>query len=369
MNQPLHKILIVLIAGIGDLVLASKAIRSVRGGYPGAEIHLLTSSDAAPLAKNDSSIDRVWAFPIREFRKDRRYAVEILRLIGALREIPFRSMLNLYAVDSLSGAMKMGLLFSAFPSPVKAGHDSRGFGLFLTNRVPEETFRDRHISQAMLEVALSAGGVRDDQGIAVRWGPASESKWKGFFARGNGKPGRAIVGVNPGGDRQNRRWDPDRYAAVADRIIDHHGARVILLGSRSETGIASRIESRMRNRPENLSGRLTLDELTYVIGQLDLLITNDSGPMHIGAALGVPLVAVFGPEDPRRMGPCAPSALRRVLCKDVPCRPCAKSHCDFVACLEAITADEVYEASAELLGTGGRRTTEAASPSRRESRC
>jgi heptosyltransferase-2 len=368
-NQPLHKILIVLIAGIGDLVLASKAIRSVRGGYPGAEIHLLTSSDAAPLAKNDSCIDRVWAFPIREFRKDRRYAIEILRLIRALREIPFRSILNLYAVDSLSGAMKMGLLFSAFPSPVKAGHDSRGFGFFLTNRVPEERFRDRHISEAMLEVALSAGGVRDDQGIAVRWGPASELKWKGLFAQGNGTSGRVIVGVNPGGDRQNRRWDPDRYAAVADRIIDRHGARVILLGSRSETGIAGRIESRMRNRPENLSGRLTLDELTYVIGQLDLLITNDSGPMHIGAALGVPLVAVFGPEDPRRMGPCAPPALRRVLCKEVPCRPCTKSHCDVVACLEAITADEVYEASVGLLGTSGRRRADPAAPSRRESRC
>jgi heptosyltransferase-2 len=267
----------------------------------------------------------VWSFPIREFRKDKRYAVEILRLIAALRKIDFRTILNLYAVDSLSGAMKMGLLFCALPSPVKAGHDSRGFGVFLTNRVPEATFRDRHIARAMLEVSLSAGGISDDKGIAVSWGPASEAKWKGFFARENGNPRRFVVGVNPGGDRQNRRWDPDRYADVADRFIDHHGAQVILLGGPSEKGIADRIENQMHNKPENLSGRLTRDELTYVIGQLDLLITNDSGPMHIGAALGVPLVAVFGPEDPRRMGPCAPPALWRVLCKDVPCRPCTKS--------------------------------------------
>jgi heptosyltransferase II len=365
--MPMENILIILIAGIGDLVLASKAIRSIRNGHPHAQIHLLTSSDAAPLAKNNSSIDHVWSFPIREFRKDRRFAVEILRLIGALRKIRFHSVLNLYAVDSVSGAVKMGLLFSAFPSPLKAGHDSKGLGLFLTNKVPEATFRDRHISQAMLEVALSAGGARDDKGIAVSWGSASELKWKRFFARGNGRPDRVVVGVNPGGDRQNRRWNPDRYADVADRFIDHSGARVILLGGPSERGIADRIENQMRNKPENLSGRMTLDELTYVIGQLDLLITNDSGPMHIGAALGVPLVAVFGPEDPLRMGPCAPPALWRVLCKDVPCRPCTKSHCDVATCLEAITADEVYEASVGLLSTSGRRATDPETPSRRES--
>jgi lipopolysaccharide heptosyltransferase II len=348
--MPMENILIILIAGIGDLVLASKAIRSIRNGHPHAQIHLLTNSDAAPLAKNDRSIDHVWSFPIREFRKDRRFAVEILRLIGALRKIRFHSVLNLYAVDSVSGAVKMGLLFSAFPSPLKAGHDSKGLGLFLTNKVPEATFRDRHISQAMLEVALSAGGARDDQGIAVSWGSASELKWKRFFARGNGRPDRVVVGVNPGGDRQNRRWNPDRYAYVADRLIDHHGARVIVLGGPSEKGIADRIESRMRNRPENLSGQLSLDELTYVIGQFDLLITNDSGPMHIAAALGVPLVAVFGPEDPARLGPYTDPRLYRIASGRVPCSPCNKSICDNPLCLDAISSDDVLRECESLLG-------------------
>jgi heptosyltransferase II len=348
-----EEILIVLIAGIGDLVLASKAIRSIRCGHPSAEIHLLTSSDAAPLAKNYRCIDRVWAFPIREFRKDKRYAVEILRLIGALRKIDFRVMMNLYTVDSLLGAMKMGLLFSSLHCPVKAGHDSKGFGLFLTKKIPERAFRDRHIAQAMLEIALSAGGVSDGRGIEVCWGTASEATWKGLLDQRNAPDSRIVIGVNPGGDRQNRRWSPDCYADVADRLIDDHDARVILLGGPTDKGIAGRIEGRMRNRPENLSGQLNLDELTYVIGQLDLLVTNDSGPMHIAAALGVPLVAVFGPEDPNRLGPFTEADRFRVLCSTVPCHPCEKAECENPVCLESIYPGDVYEACVSLLARAG----------------
>jgi heptosyltransferase-2 len=137
---------------------------------------------------------------------------------------------------------------------------------------------------------------------------------------------------------------------VADRLIDHHGARVIVLGGPSEKGIADRIESRMRNRPENLSGQLSLDELTYVIGQFDLLITNDSGPMHIAAALGVPLVAVFGPEDPARLGPYTDPRLYRIASGRVPCSPCNKSICDNPLCLDAISSDDVLRECESLLG-------------------
>jgi ADP-heptose:LPS heptosyltransferase len=159
--------------------------------------------------------------------------------------------------------------------------------------------------------------------------------------------------VNPGGDRQNRRWDPDRYAEVANRLVENCNARIILLGGPSDQGIAGRIESRMRSKPEILSGRLTLDELTYVISRLDLLVTNDSGPMHIAAALGVPLVAVFGPEDPERLGPFAKADRFRILCNRVPCHPCEKSECEKPVCLESVRSEDVYEACVNLLECAG----------------
>jgi len=97
-------ILIVLIAGIGDLILASKGIRSIRRGYPGAEIHLLTSTDAAPVARNYPYIDRVWSFPIRELRSDKGHALAVLGLIRRLRRIRYRMAVNLYSVASATGS-------------------------------------------------------------------------------------------------------------------------------------------------------------------------------------------------------------------------------------------------------------------------
>ena len=105
-------------------------------------------------------------------------------------------------------------------------------------------------------------------------------------------------GVNPGGDRPNRRWNPDNYAFVADQLIENLDSQVVLLGGVGEENITRYIKNKMKNDVVNLAGKLTLNDLVYVIGRFDLLITNDSGPMHIGAAVGTRLVAVFGPEDP-----------------------------------------------------------------------
>jgi ADP-heptose:LPS heptosyltransferase len=342
-------ILIVLIAGIGDLVLASQSIRSIRNGHPDAEIHLLTSSAAAPLAVNYGYVDRVWAFPIREFRKDKRYAADILMLVKALRKIRFLVIMNLYAVESFAGGLKMGLLFQLMRTTQKIGHDSHGFGRFLTEKVDGSAFRGRHVTKAMMDIAVKAGGIPDEKGIEVFWGGGTEAKWIDIFGRSE-KAGGLVVGINPGGDRKNRRWSPDGYAAVADRLAEGVGARIVLLGGPSETAIAKTVESMMQNEPINLSGRLNLDDLTYVISRLDLLITNDSGPMHVAAALGVPLVAVFGPEDPARLGPYTDPRLFRIVSGFVPCSPCKKSTCDSLLCLDAVSPDEVLQKCESLMG-------------------
>lgn len=361
-----ENVLIILIAGIGDLVLASKAMRAVRNGYPHAQIHLLTSSDAAPLARNYPYLDRVWTFPIRELRRNKAHVLGVLELIGRLRRYRFSLVVNLYRVESAAGALKMGLLFQSIRAGEKVGHDRKGFGLFLTRKIPPAAFHNRHIAEAMHEMALSAGGIDDGKGIEVFWADRCEETWEGILPHEKQRPDCPVIGVNPGGDRPNRRWNPDRYAVVADRLIENHNARVVLLGAPSEKGIARRITERMRNSAETLTGRLTLNELAHVIGRLDLLITNDSGPMHIAAALDVPLVAVFGPEDPVRHGPFMDAGRYRIVRRAVSCHPCTKSECEHLSCLESIDPGEVYEAAVSLLARTGSKTS--ANPSRRHGR-
>jgi len=345
-NMPKPKILIVLIAGIGDMVLASQSIRAIRNGCPDSEIHLLTSTEAAPLAVNYPYMDYAHTFPIRELRKEKKYLFDIIRIIRDLRRIRFDFVLNLYRVGSLSGAVKMGLLFSMFKAKAKLGHDRYGFGLFLTKKVPADTFEGRHVVDAMMDIASRAGGLPDDKGIEVFWNARISSKWENFFAP---IAGSIIVGINPGGDRENRRWAPDRFASVAEKIMERFNAKVILLGGPADRNIASYIESRINSDVFNLSGEIPLDELACVISRLDLLITNDSGPMHIAAATKTPLVALFGPEDPKLFGPYTEPELYLVIQKDVPCRPCGEKKCTHPSCLDLITPEEVLAACVELL--------------------
>ena len=339
-------ILIVLIAGIGDMVLGSAGIRAVRNGYPDAEIHLLTSTEASSLAVNYPYIDYVHAFPIRELRKDKKYLFDIVKIIRDLGRTKFDLVLNLYRVGSLSGAVKMGLLFSMFKAKAKLGHDKYGFGLFLTKKVPAATFEGRHVVDAMMEIASRAGGIPDDKGIEVFWSPKITAKWDTFFAQ---TEGQNLVGINPGGDRENRRWAPDCFAAVTEEIIKRFDARVVLLGGPAERNTAAFIESRIHADVSNLAGKTSVNELPYLISRFDLLITNDSGPMHIAAATKTPIAAIFGPEDPKLFGPYTTPDLYRIVYKPMHCRPCDKKNCKSPICLDQITPDDVLAACNELL--------------------
>jgi lipopolysaccharide heptosyltransferase II len=340
------KILIVLIAGIGDLILASKSIRAIRNGYPNAEIHLLTSTEAKSIAVNYPYIDYVHTFPIRELRKDKRFLFSILRNVRDLRRISFDLCMNLYRVGSLSGAAKMGILFSLLKATKKIGHNKDGFGLFLTEKVFPGIFKGRHVVDAMQKIASQAGGAMDDRGLEVFWSPNITAKWDTFFAQ---MEGRDLVGINPGGDRENRRWAPDRFAVIAEKIIQQFHCKVILLGGPADRHITASIECGIHSDIVNLSGKIPLEELPYVISRLDLLITNDSGPMHIAAATKTPLVALFGPEDPRLFGPYTAPVLYRLIQKEVPCRPCRDDQCTHPSCMDLITPEEVLVACVYLL--------------------
>ncbi|MHB8829694.1 MAG: glycosyltransferase family 9 protein [Syntrophales bacterium] len=313
--QSVESILLVLIAGIGDVVLASPSFRAIRNGYPDAQIHLLTSTEAAPLAANYPYIDHVYPFPIRELRKSKRYSSDMMKMARFLRKKRYDMLINLYQVCSLTGAAKMGLLFSLLRAKVRFGQAAYGFGIFLDRSVPRENFQEKHVVDAMIKIAELAGGLGDGKGLEVFWKRGVEDKWKEVFAEFGQK---LLVGINPGGDRENRRWAPDRFAAVADHLIKQFNLQAILLGGPADKEIASDIAHRIERDVSDFSGRIPLDALPFIISRLDLLITNDSGPMHIAAATGTPLIALFGPENPQHFGPYAKKELYRVLYK-FPC--------------------------------------------------
>jgi heptosyltransferase-2 len=158
------------------------------------------------------------------------------------------------------------------------------------------------------------------------------------------------VAVNPGAAYGSaKRWFPERFAETADRLVAEYGVKIVLTGGPGEKEIGNDIAAAMAAEPLNLIGRTSVRQLMAVLASVRLLVSNDSGPMHVGAAFGVPIVAVFGPTDHTTTSPLADNC--RIVRKDVGCAPCLLRQCPTDhRCMKSITAEDVLSAARELLG-------------------
>jgi ADP-heptose:LPS heptosyltransferase len=352
MKENGNHILAVTVAGIGDLILASKAIRALKNGAPNKSLHLLTSTEATTLARNYPYVDHVWSLPVRELRREKFQIFGILRTLLQLRKEHFDTAVNLYRVVSRQGALRMGLLFGLLKADEKVGHDSKGFGVFLHRKAQAGIFQNRHFVDAMTDIAVLAGGIPDGEGIEVFWEKGSEKVWEQLFPDHGISPS-VKIGINPGADNPKKRWDPERYASVAEGMIQKLGARIFIFGGPGEESIASAVQGAMKHSVTSLAGKLTLNELAYAISRLDLMVTNDSGPMHIAAAVKTPVVAIFGPEDPVYTRPYTSPDKYRILHVHLSCGPCTGKKCERPLCMERVKQENVLNACFELLSGAG----------------
>jgi heptosyltransferase-2 len=189
-------------------------------------------------------------------------------------------------------------------------------------------------------------------GLAVEGDPdaslACPAEWaaRGRALLGDDGP---WIGVNPGAFYGTaKRWPPERFAAAADLVARRAGAKVAIVGGPAERPLGEAIAARLRAPARLLSGETTLGGLVGVLRRLRLLLTNDSGPMHLAAALGTPLVAVFGPTDWTET---APLGGRSVLVREeVECSPCLLRECPIDhRCMTRVGVDRVVEAALPLL--------------------
>jgi len=164
-------------------------------------------------------------------------------------------------------------------------------------------------------------------------------------------------GSNPGMILSAKRWPPQRFAALADRLIEEGVAQVCLVGGPDDGAIAAAIKDGMRAEPRayepcDLTGRLTFGQLGALLERCDLFIGHDTGAMHLAVAVGAPVVAIFGPSDPRMYGPYGKNSV--TLWHDVGCNPCLlrgrwDAACRRFRCIEAVTVEEVWQAAITLL--------------------
>jgi ADP-heptose:LPS heptosyltransferase len=171
---------------------------------------------------------------------------------------------------------------------------------------------------------------------------------------------RPLIGIHAPGGRESKQWHLDRFAAVGRAVAERHGGTIVLTGGAGDRAIVDRVKRDLSLDPSRVvdaCGDVTLPELAAVLDRLDVLLTGDTGPMHLATAVGTPTVALFGPSDPRRYGP--RSAAADVIRIDLPCAPCGQvrlppERCrgHVPDCLDGINVARVTDAVVRRLQAG-----------------
>jgi len=231
------------------------------------------------------------------------------------------------------------------------GYDTDGRGMFLTHKVIRDPdILSVHQAQYFLGL-IAAMGWEVEQGGPTLYVRDEDIKSASLMLSAMGvEDSFFVVGLNPGAVYGSaKRWPEDRFAVLGDWAAERWGAKVVLFGSPSEKEIAASVSHHMHTNPVNLCGRTTLGQAMALIKRCNLFLTNDTGLMHVAAAFGVPIVAIFGSTDPVATGPVSRNT--RVVRHTMHCSPCLKEACPTDhRCMLSIEPEEVWEEMEGLKG-------------------
>jgi len=340
-NKP-RSILVRSTNWIGDVVMSLPALRELRRLNPSSHLVVLAREWVSGLYQSQPDLaDDLLTFP------DRRSS---LRVIGRIRGFDQAVLLQ--------NAFEAALLCFLARIPDRRGYSTDGRGILLTDRAtPRYGVNPRHQVYYYLDLLYLTGLSPIDYRTAAGFVPdirirpdATALQWAdNFLGEVPGAHRRPLVGLNPGATfGPAKRWTADRYAALADRLIRETGGTVVIVGSKGETAIAEEIRREMKEVPVTAAGRTTIPQLLALLSRCSAFVTNDSGPMHLAAALDLPQVAIFGSTDEVATGPFSPKAT--VIHKHVECSPCLRKECPIdLRCFTRISVDEVFAAVMQKL--------------------
>lgn len=357
----LDRILAVKLADLGDVLLTEPALRSLRTAYPRADIDVLTTPAAAPLvALLDGSVGVIPfskdKFDTLDPRRMLTGSASVARLSAKLRNGSYDAVAVFHHLATPAGAVKFRALTSATGARIVAGLDN-GRGTFLTHRAIDLGFGAKHVVDYMLQVSASIGGAKVPEAPQIQAPPvridSGASDVKGRFA---------LVFPTTGPYAPGRNWPAESFAALAG-LLSEERLPVVIAGT-SEASSAAETILDLSPAANDLTGATSLNELVHLVRRASIVITGDSFPAHLAAALGRPLVTIFGPSNHRAWGPYGADVFPKIssegstiLRRDVPCAPCLytgyrlgrRNGCASRICLTGIAPEDVMQAVRTVL--------------------
>ena len=350
--RAVREIAVVKFWGVGNAALLLPVLRDLRRRYPGARLTVVTLAENETVYRGVA--DRVLGVrraPLASTLLDLLRALAVLRRLRIDLALDFEQFVRTSQV----------LLFLARPKQViafdTAGQHRAGLA-DLRVRYDDQ----RHCGESFLALAQAAG-VRERNyrpgGLDVT--PEADER-AARWCRLHDVGARPLVVLHPGsGDNfPGRRWPTRRFGLLARRLVDEHGALVAVTGGPAEASLTYEVVEASERDLRDLAGRMTLEDLIALLARATLLVANDTGPVHLASALGVPVLGLYGPNTPQLYGPLSTGSA--AFYDAPPCSPCITnlnyktSRCRNPVCIRAIAVDEVAAAAGRLLEARAERT-------------
>ncbi len=350
-SREIRKILVRGTNWLGDAVMTIPALQQLRTSFPHAHITLLAPPRAAGVCRGVAELDEIIVY-LRKEEGTRAFFETMQHLRRARFDLAIL----------FQNAFEAALLAFLGGAKIRIGYDTQGRGALLTHKLKHGAAqRNRHQTNDYLDLVTAAERVclghesaAERNNIPALLANAEQRHAAAqLLHRWDLRPGtRKLIALNVGATNSRAKcWPEDRFAALADRLVTELDAHILLLGAVSENEQAERVIAQMQNRQKanNLTGETTMAELIGLLARCDLLVTNDTGPAHVGAALGIPTLTIFGPTNEFET---APLGLHSELLRaeGIECARCMYRECPIDhRCMTRITVGAVAEKAFSLL--------------------
>ncbi len=336
------KVLIIKLSSLGDVVHTLPAVAALRRGllkkHGTVRVDWLVEEAASGILKGNPLIDNVITAQ-RGWLKNLKSNLDVSRRLKAERYdmvMDFQGLLKSAAWVFMSGAKR------------KVGFSNARelSGLFLNDKAPAFD-PDKHAVERYLDLAAFAGGEAGALGFTLAEDAAAKRRVLEKLSKAGLKPGAGFFVMVPSARWATKLWRVERFAELGRRAAEFSGLYVVMAGSASDRKICDQITARIGKMAVNMAGETDLKELAEVMRASRFVVTVDSGPMHVAAAVGADVVALFGPTAPWRTGPWGKGAV--VVRKGSDCSPCFKKSCADLKCMDGITVEDAFEAVKTVL--------------------
>jgi len=325
---------------IGDAVLSTSFLHFTKKYFPDCELYLIMRKKVADVFNNNPHFDNIIIID------DKRNGI-LSSIYEGLRLRKYRFDIFFILPDSFSSAMVA--YFSGAAIRIGYKNEGRSFMLNLGIREPIKVIHRVYKYLNLLKAFLVKYYKYDEKRIDELF--KKEAKTEIFLSKDEVMQAKEIlrkikgfkIGINPNVSAESRRWFKERFAQLADRIVKEFKAKVIFFGSKEEEEYVSNIVKSVKGKVYNFAGKINLREYITILSQLNLFITNDSGPMHLANAVGTEVIALEGAADINETG-MFNNSKRIYINKNLPCSPCVKNVCPYnLECLREITVEDVFK--------------------------